>query len=128
MGLKKPLTISHPYEVVTPAQEIAYPIPKADWEHIKKRIKRLKFDTPIYQNIGSCLLGIGASSLICAYTYPQPIPVTSTFTYYSLLVVGFVCLIVGGICWAFDCSLKKIKKTECNDIIEEMEANEPPLV
>jgi len=124
MTIKKPIAYTHEYEVVTPSREIAYPIPKGDWEHIKTRIRNLNFDTPIYQNIGSCLIGIGISTIICAITYPQP--VSNITIYYSLWVIGIVGAIVGIICWIFDHSLKTIRKNECSDIILEMEANEPP--
>lgn len=126
MGLiKRPHTITQEYELPEPPQQIAFWIPKGNWSHIKKRIKNLNYDTPIYQNLGSCLIGVGATSLFCAYTYPQPIAFASSFNYYFLWVVGLVCAIVGITCWTFDCSLKKIKLNETSEIIEEMEANEP---
>jgi hypothetical protein len=123
---KKPFVLSQDYEVVPPTQGIAYPIPKSNWDHIKSRINKLnKLDVDIYQNIGSCLLGLGFSALFCAITYPAQQGFTPLSVYFLLWVFGGVCTVVGVICWVFICTLNTIKKNEISEIIEEMEANEP---
>jgi len=122
--VKIPHIIPHEYEVDLPEQEKAVIILEANWEHIKKRIKNLNFDIQKYENVGSCLLGIGASALFCAWTYPQSVVNSSSLLYISLWFVGLIGIIIGIFFWIVGSSLKKIKHDEIDDIIEEMKANE----
>lgn len=124
---RKIYKLNKEYEVAQPKRDIAYPIPKGDWEHIKRRIENLNFNTSIYTQIGSFLIGIGITALGCALSYPNPNSNDSALRYSIVWIITVLGLVIGSFCYLFEHKLKGIRQNEVKDIIEEMEANEPHL-
>lgn len=112
----RPFQISQGFDVLQPKSGKAYPVPCEEWDFLKKKIDNIAFSNDLYNDGGWALLGVSLSTigaiLLGAYS--------SNSLIIAWAIVG-VTSISGILCLLFAAQIKKIKKTEASDIIQQME-------
>jgi hypothetical protein len=117
---RPPFRLSHDYEVVVPANEEAYPVPKSDWEYLKERINRIEAAGQIYHTIGSILLGVAGSALLGALTLSKEMAIIGSTTILVCWGIFAVTLISGLLALFFAYQQRNLISCTKNDVITDM--------
>jgi len=108
------LTVTHKWELEYPKTEEAYLVPKSNWNHLRKRVERIKSPTTIFLTIGSVLLGVAGTAFIGALTLPD-VEGYKSLVCWAVFAVAFVC---GGFSLFLHRHQRKQETNVKTDIIE----------
>jgi hypothetical protein len=107
---EEPTTYSYKYKVTPPKSEKAFVIPEHTFVKIKNRLANHQSVVPIYQNLGSLLLGIAGSAIITAYTLDNIV----------CWAISLITLIGGILLWIFSYILFKVESKYNDELITDL--------
>lgn len=98
--------VAHPYEVLTPKSDQAYPIPCREWDLLKSKVEQIRPEPWWAHTSGSLLLGMSASCLITLISGQFDLPEEQRAMDISVIVM--ICTAVGGfsLLWVADAHRK----------------------
>jgi hypothetical protein len=128
------IKMSRAYEVVQPANEVAYPIAVVDWERLIERIERCSENSFSFSSVFWGLLGLSASgglSALSLHASLSPVPwVPAVFCWCLCAIFG----ISAAICHFLSRSYQAQRAYQISMVVEHMrdmarrfQRNEPPL-
>lgn len=85
------LHYSHDTEIVRPRADRAYPIPCAEWDHIKVKIKRIGNRANYFEIYGSMAVGAGLSAGASTFIAMPSASATATTIGFAVTLVMVVC-------------------------------------
>ncbi len=115
--------ITQDYEILTPKKGKAYPIPKAEWEYLKDRIRKIGELINPYHTAGAIILGFSGSAFINLFTsdFPNNPNGTMSSKFVTCLAIAICTLIVGGILFYFGKQQREVQSVKSDDVIKQME-------
>ena len=115
--------ITQDYEIIPPKKGKAYPIPKAEWNYLKDRIRRIGEITNPYHIAGAILLGFSGSAFInlLITDFPDNPDNSVSSKFVICASIAITTLIIGGVSFFFGRKQKKEQTVKSEDVIKQME-------
>ena len=112
--------LSHGYEVLSPREDKALPIPCNEWRVLKEKIKQLTLEPWFFQTTGSTLMGAGIATLISIFTGAISDASVKNAGVIAW-AISLVTIFVGAACLFFANKERAFYKSRAGDVVTQMD-------
>jgi hypothetical protein len=119
-SIENSASLKQDYVLTIPAQQVALPIPRPDWDYLRGAIQRIQYPSSTYEVIASAALGIAGSALVAALTLPRELLIGNTPSFVISWCAFGVFAFGGALSLMFSFKQKRLLSCTKDDVLAEM--------